>query len=245
MTLPGQPASGRQPSGARAEFRRQLRQATRTRNAALFLIALVIVAAPLAYLVVREAAKDPVFAEFDQWSLPDWAAGKHTDEAYGSRWCIRECRYRERTWESSRSPQETDRAYGTVLREAGWLPWRSANCEEANGPSEGLHSCWQRDEYVLDLWVRSAPCEVKQLRPTVGNPSAAAPAANGAPGSAPGGGQSGAGGGAKSATPGQAVSLGAGCGVALATVKVFNRIAYQTDESDSGAAGPGQGHTVD
>jgi integrin beta 3 len=182
--------------------------------ATFLMIVLAVVGTPVVFFVIREAVQDPVFAELDGWNLPGWATTSHSDEAYGSRWCIRECRFRERTWQAAKGPEETNTAYASALRDAGWTPWHTAGCPAAG--VEGIESCWQRDEYVLNLWVRAAPCEVRPVRPTVGadgsaaaTPPGAAPSASGAPGTDAGG------------------IPGPGCGTALATVKVFNRIAYQ------------------
>ncbi len=168
------------------------------------MIVVAIASAPLAYFVIREAANDPIFSELDRWDLPTWAATEHRDEAYGSRWCVRECRFRERTWQSSRGAEETNRVYLAALRRAGWMPWQGSGCAVTG--IQGRYSCWQRDEYVLDLWVRDRPCEMKPIRPTIG-PSAA--------GTDPG------------ASPEPSSVPGPGCGTSQATAKVFNRIAYQ------------------
>lgn len=170
----------------------------------MVMVVLAIVGAPVAFFVIREAVQDPVFAELDTWRVPEWAATSHHDEAYGSRWCIRECRFRERTWKSSRPADATNQAYIAALQRKGWVRWRDTPC-----PSEGiqgLYSCWKRDEYVLDLWVRDEPCEIKPVRPQVG---ASASAAGASPQAEPSG------------------IPGPGCGQSQATVKVFNRIAYQ------------------
>ena len=87
-------------------------------------------------------------------NLPEWAARNPTDGAVGSRWCINECRSRQRTWESARGPDETNRAFVGKLRDAGWVEWTIPDCQ-AEGV-DGIETCWQRDEYVLDLWVLAA-----------------------------------------------------------------------------------------
>jgi integrin beta 3 len=200
---------------ARAELRRQLQQVARLRAATLVMVVLIVVGAPVAFFVIREFTRDPVFLELDGLDVPSWAAGKHTDDAFGSRWCIGECRFRERTWESMRGPEETNRAYTAALKKAGWVSWQVDGCP-AEG-IEGFDSCWQRDEYVMDLWVREAVCEIKQTRPTV----AASPAPASAPASA-----------SASAVPGATPTPPEpGCAVSLATVKVFNRISYRFSES--------------
>lgn len=202
------------PRLARAELRRHLRQVARLRFATLVLVLVALVSTPVGYFVIREAAQDPIFAELDVWNLPDWAATSHQDEAYGSRWCIRECRFRERTWQSSRDVDQTNKAYAAALRRARWTVWHVTGCPAPG--AEGLDSCWQRDEYVLDLWVRAAPCEIQPVRPTVG---AAAPTTPTKTGGTPG--TSGAPSAGPSGIPGP------GCGTSIVTVKVFNRIAYQ------------------
>ena len=51
-------------------------------------------------------------------------AGNPQDEAYGSRWCIRECRFRERTWESSGNGDQTNKAYRRRCAGRGWADGR-------------------------------------------------------------------------------------------------------------------------
>lgn len=178
--------------------------------ATLVLIVIAVVGAPVGFFVIREAARDPVFAELDRWDLPEWAKTSHQDEAYGNRWCIRECRFRERTWQSKKDAKTTNPVYVEALGKAGWSSWAVAGCPAVG--VEGYDSCWQRDEYVLDLWVRDAPCEITPVRPTVGTGSQAPAAASG---------------GGASASAGPSGIPGPGCGTSLATIKVFNRIAYQ------------------
>jgi hypothetical protein len=194
------------PTGRRAEIRRHFRQLQQLRTATVVVALLVILGAPLAFYVVREVTRDPVFVELDGLDLPSWAARQHSDQAEGSRWCIRECRFRERTWESQRSPVETDQAYERALREAGWRVWNAPGCPPEN--IDGFETCWQRDEYVLDMWIREPTCEtLPRFGASPGaNPPAAAPGASTAPSPA--------------ASP-------SGCSGALVTVRVINRIGYR------------------
>jgi hypothetical protein len=198
-------------SRARSEIRRQLRNVARLRVATLSVIVAVVLGAPVGFLAIREATRDPVFADLDGLSLPAWAAGRHQDEASGSRWCIRECRFRERTWESARAPDQTVQAFQKALRGQGWMPWTAPGCP-AEG-IEGYDSCWQRDEYVLDLWIREPVCDIKPVRPTVGPTGSAPPVAVAPSGPAPSG-------------PAASPSTETACPGAVATAKVFNRIAY-------------------
>ncbi|WP_432975524.1 hypothetical protein [Dactylosporangium sp. CA-233914] len=211
---------------AQAKRVRQLRFAT------IIFVVLAVVSAPAAFFVIRELSKDPVFVELDELDLPEWAAQNPTDGAVGSRWCIRECRSRQRTWESARSPEETNRAFVGKLRNAGWVEWNIPDCQ-AEGV-DGMETCWQRDEYVLDLWVRAAVCDVKGARPTVSPapaPSGKSPTAK-PPSKAPSAASSDSPPG--EGDPGPAPT--AICPLAVTTIKVFNRISY--DPGGGGQPGP-------
>ncbi|MET7418328.1 hypothetical protein, partial [Dactylosporangium sp. NPDC005555] len=209
----------------------QLAQAKRVRQlrlATIIFVVLAVVSAPAAFFVIREFTRDPVFVELDNLNLPEWAARNPTDGALGSRWCIKECRSRQRTWESARGPEETNRAFVGKLKDAGWVEWDIPDCQ-AEGV-DGIETCWQRDEYVLDLWVRAAVCDVKNARPTVnpsqpGKPTAKAPASQ-SPSADPGPQPS------EIESPGPAPT--AICPLAVATIKVFNRISYGPGGEQSG-----------
>jgi hypothetical protein len=119
--------------------------------------------------------------------LPSWAVQGHTDQAAGNRWCIGTCRLRERTWRSAKGATDTAPAYEQALAEAGWQRWQTGGCPK---PQSGVYTCWQRDEYVLDLWVRDAPCDVTNVpgAPASAGPGGAAstgPDASGGPGPLP------------------------------------------------------------
>ncbi|MBX6357293.1 MAG: hypothetical protein IRZ05_15755 [Micromonosporaceae bacterium] len=154
--------------GARAELRRQLRTQQRLRLATLLSVVVVILGALPLYLLIRDATRDPVFTSLNALPLPAWAEASRTDTSYGSRWCIIDCRFRERELTSERPTDETANVYQNALRSAGWRPWKVKQCPDF--PVPGHYSCWRRDEYTLDLWVRDPTCKSDplRLRPTVG-----------------------------------------------------------------------------
>ena len=75
------------------------------------LIALVVavVGALPFYFVLRAATRDPVVTSLDALAVPEWAVVNKTDNITGSRWCLLDCRYRERTVESDARPFPTPR----------------------------------------------------------------------------------------------------------------------------------------
>jgi hypothetical protein len=152
---------------ARADFRRQLRTQQRLRLATLISVVVIILGALPLYLMIQAATRDPVFTSLNALRLPAWSAAHATDTSFGSRWCIIDCRFRERELTSQRSTDETAGVYQNALRTAGWQPWKVDQCPD--GPAPGHYSCWRRDEYTLDLWVRDPPCKSDPLRqrPTV------------------------------------------------------------------------------
>lgn len=177
-------AVGRLREGARSELRRQLREVERWRRATLVVVVLLVVAAVPGFFMLRAATRDPAFNSLDTLNLPSWAAASPTDAVVGSRWCIRECRFRQRTLTSERGPDETAQVYERVLQDAGWNRWKVlVGCPD--NPVPGKYSCWKRDEYTLDLWVRDPPCVSDPLRnrPTVAAPKVtpSAPVAAGPP----------------------------------------------------------------
>jgi hypothetical protein len=197
----------------RAQLRRQARLARAMKMTTLTVVALLLLGGFPVYLGVKSVAKDPVFAALDALALPSWAAaGEPKDNSRGNRWCIGECRLRDRTWQSDKGPTDTQAAYFHALTQAGWRP-RTEGCPDH--AKDGIASCWHRDEYVLDLWVRAPICDQPPPRPI---PGASRPAANPTPsGGTTGGSTSGAGGGEVTSDE---------CPGALVTVKVYNAIDY-------------------
>jgi len=144
-------------AAARAlQLREQIREPRNVRLGILVLgILMVLVALPV-YSWSQAESRDPVFTALDSMSVPDWANTKPEDRIDGNRWCLTECRFRERTTHSTESPEATTKAYHEALQQAGWTTWKVAKCPETK--VEGSYTCWTRDELTMDLWVRAPAC---------------------------------------------------------------------------------------
>ncbi|MFI6270928.1 hypothetical protein [Micromonospora zamorensis] len=143
-------------AGARAEARRESRERRRLRAAVLALVSIVLLGAVPLFFGIRTLSRDPVFDNLDKLDVPGWAAAKTVDDVSGSRWCLLDCRLRERTVTSEKAPDETAKAYENALRQDGWQPWKVSRCPEQE--TKGSYTCWRRDELTLDLWVREPTC---------------------------------------------------------------------------------------
>lgn len=144
------------------EARRQSARERRLRLTTYAVAAAAVLSVVPVALVAREVSADPVFVALDDLPLPEWAAGSPVDAAHGSRWCVGECRTRERTWTSQRDLPATREAFDAALARDAWEPLVVEGCP----PSVdiiGVYGCWSRDEYVLDLWVRPLPCDATDL----------------------------------------------------------------------------------
>ncbi|MEU7929711.1 hypothetical protein [Micromonospora sp. NPDC049801] len=142
--------------GARSEQHRQSRERRRLRVAVLALVSIVLLGAVPLFFGLRTLSRDPVFDNLDQLNVPSWAATKTVDDVSGSRWCLLDCRLRERTVTSEKSPEETAKVYEEALRGDGWRPWKVGRCPEQE--TKGSYTCWRQDELTLDLWVRAPAC---------------------------------------------------------------------------------------
>jgi hypothetical protein len=190
----------------RAEMRRQLKVAQQLKVATMTLVAVLLIAAYPVYILVRSQTQDPVFGDLDSLNLPSWADTMHTEAAAGSRWCIKECRVHSRTYTSDRGPDETNAAYVAALTDAGWRIRTTPACPTT---AEGVGSCWERDEYVMDMWVRAPICEIPPPRATGGPSASPSPVPDST---------------AETTTP--------GCPGALVTMKVYNAISYYPHDLD-------------
>ncbi|MFC4145818.1 hypothetical protein ACFO0M_06090 [Micromonospora mangrovi] len=143
-----------------------MRERRRLRMGILALVSLVLLGAVPLYFGISALARDPVFDTLDALDVPGWAAVKTVDNVSGSRWCLQDCRLRERTVESQRSAKETAPVYERALVADGWRRWKVGRCPEQ--PAKGSYTCWRRDELTLDLWVRDPTCA---LPPVNGQPA--------------------------------------------------------------------------
>jgi hypothetical protein len=144
--------------GKAAELRARLRTERRLRVITLVTLSVVVLLLLPLMFGIRSATRDPVFNSLDALSVPTWADKKVDDRTSGSIWCFIECRFRERTAQSDRPFEETDKVYSAALTAAGWRT-RSGECSDQPKPS-GRYTCWTRDEFSLDLWVRLPECAV-------------------------------------------------------------------------------------
>ena len=161
--LEGLPGGDEQAGGGlRSELRRQIRAKRRLRVITLVSLSVVVLGLLPLIFGIRAASRDPVFTSLDALNVPGWAAAQVEDEGSGSRWCFIDCRFRERTAQSSRPYAETAKAYSTALTTAGWQRWKVGDCPE-QPVTDGSYTCWRRDEFTLDLWVGPPECAVDQV----------------------------------------------------------------------------------
>ena len=159
--VPEDEAGGESPGGLRgagAELRAKLRTERRLRVITLVTLSVVVLGLLPLLFGIRSASRDPVFNSLDALGVPGWADNQVDDRTSGSIWCFIDCRFRERTAQSDRSLDETDKAYSAALTKAGWQA-RSGDCSDQPNTT-GKYTCWTRDEFSLDLWVRPPGCAV-------------------------------------------------------------------------------------
>ncbi len=159
---PGDPAGpdeAARPGGVVAGWREKLRTQRRLRVIALVSLSVLVLGLLPLFFGIRAATRDPVFTSLDALDVPGWAAQRVDDKSSGSRWCFLDCRFRERTAQSQRPFEETATAYANALTAAGWRPWQVGSCPE-QPVTDGRYTCWKRDEFTLDLWVRLPECAV-------------------------------------------------------------------------------------
>ncbi|MFI5496222.1 hypothetical protein [Actinoplanes sp. NPDC051859] len=144
--------------GARSELRNQMRAKRRLRVVTLLSLSVLVLGLLPLVFGVRSAFQDPVFQSLDALQVPGWAGRDVDDQSDGSRWCFLDCRFRERTAQSERPFEETSQTYAAALQSAGWKA-RAGQCTDQPG-MQGKYTCWTRDEFTLDLYVRQPECAV-------------------------------------------------------------------------------------
>nr|WP_244945460.1 hypothetical protein [Couchioplanes caeruleus] len=143
---------------ARSELRTQMRAKRRLRVMTLLSLSVLVLGLLPLVFGIRAATKDPVFTSLDALQVPEWADRNVDDQSAGSRWCFLDCRFRERTAQSERPFEDTNQVYSAALRSAGWKV-RGGQCTD-QPTTAGKYTCWTRDEFTLDLWVRLPECAV-------------------------------------------------------------------------------------
>jgi hypothetical protein len=141
---------------APAQLREQVRDPRNVRLGILVLSVLLVLVAIPVYSWAKAESRDPVFGSLDKLAIPAWANTKPEDRIDGNRWCLEECRFRERTTHSTSPPEETATAYHDALLAAGWATWKPQKCPETK--LDGSYTCWTRDELTMDLWIRAPAC---------------------------------------------------------------------------------------
>ena len=143
--------------------------------AVLALVSLVLLGAVPLFFGMRTLSHDPVFDTLDALDVPAWAATKTVDNVSGSRWCLQDCRLRERAVESRAGRKQTARSTSRRWpRTAGGAGRSTAARSEK---VEGSYTCWRRDELTLDLWVRDPDLHAAAGRRVAGAVAGPAPAA--------------------------------------------------------------------
>lgn len=140
-----------------------MREKRRLRVATLLSLSVVVLGLLPLLFGIRSVTTDPVFASLDALSVPAWADNATEDRSSGSRWCFLECTFRERTAQSERPFEETAKVYTQALTEAGWSKRGGECAEQPTEDTQGQYTCWSRDEFTLDLWVKLPDCQVDQV----------------------------------------------------------------------------------
>lgn len=132
----------------RTELLRHYRRIQRLRLALVGVVVVGLFAAGAIVAGADRLTRDPGFAVLDEVAVPVLDTGSMRERAYGNRWCIGQCRVRERVWDSTAGASTTRDVLGAALEDRGWQP--TGDCE-ADGHMERL--CLRRDEFLLDIWI--------------------------------------------------------------------------------------------
>jgi integrin beta 3 len=112
-------------------------------------------------LLVRASLSNPLADQLDELALPAAVDLHHSDAGGQSRYCVDDCAWLKRTYQSGQPVQQTDAAFRAALTEQGWR-LAGGTCPK---PTTGSYSCWSRDQYALDLYVRPGSCAGSGYQP--------------------------------------------------------------------------------
>jgi hypothetical protein len=132
----------------------------RARLAVVAAVVVLLLVLPLTLLLWQNAG-NPLGGQLDELSVPKTVDLHHSDASGNSRYCVHSCAWLKRIYQSGEPADRTDAMFKAALRTHGWQP-ADAKCPK---PADGGYSCWQRDQYVLDLWVRPAGCGNSAYQP--------------------------------------------------------------------------------
>ena len=151
----------------RAEMKRQLRVAQQLKVVTLTIVAMLLLAAYPVYLFVRSGSQDPVFSDLDSLDLPELGRDDSRRRGTGQPVVHRRVPFPYPHLEfAACAGRDRHARTGRPSRTRAGAP-RAGTCPPA---VEGLASCWKRDEYVMDMWVRTPICDVPPPRPTITPP---------------------------------------------------------------------------
>lgn len=132
----------------RAELARQYRRVRRLRLATTIAALVGLLVAGAVTVGAERWTRDPGFAVLDEVTVPVLEVGTVRDTAWGNRWCIGQCRVRERVWLSTAAAPVTVAALNDDVTDRGWRPVGSCA-----SPADVSRLCLQRDEFRLEMWV--------------------------------------------------------------------------------------------
>ena len=140
----------------RAELIRQYRRLRRLRLATIGVVAAALVAMVGLGLGADRWTTDPGYRVLDELAVAPLIADSARDSAAGNRWCIGQCRVRERVWSAGATVADTEAAVTVALSARGWRP-SGRDC--APDSPEVARICVQREEFLMDVWIGPADCD--------------------------------------------------------------------------------------
>jgi len=154
-------SSGSRVGQVRTDLIRQYRRLRRLRLATLGVIAAALLAATGLALGADRWTPDPAYRVLDELTIAPLSADSARDTAYGNRWCVGQCRVRERVWSSGVTVADTRASMDAALEARGWRP-SGRDCD-ADSP-EVSRICVQREEFLMDVWIGPADCDASGCR---------------------------------------------------------------------------------